>query len=165
MDSVVFTEALQGAIVFTNFLQLAHWGTRGMFAFPYHELFGKLHDEMSATIDQLGELASIKGYAVNSEIYDAPTPKITTSNPAQLLNGALNLLDEYKDSLLRLCEAAESNKERGVINAVDDRFTQIDVMQYLLEASLPSEPKPPVVAGDEPPIAEIVGSKSESDQK
>lgn len=140
MDSKLFIAALQCTVVLTNFLKLAHWGTRGMFAYPYHELFGKLYDEMAASLDELGELASIKGYAVNSEIFDKPTPIVTSSNPAELINGALNLLDEYKDCLMTLVEAAEAQKERGVVNSLDERFTRIDIIQYLLEASLPAEP-------------------------
>jgi DNA-binding ferritin-like protein len=139
MDSKLFVAALQCAVVLTNFLKLAHWGTRGMFAYPYHELFGKLYEEMSDSLDELGELASIKGYAVNSEIFDKPTPTLNSSNPAKLINGALNLLDEYKDCLMNLTEAAEQQKERGVVNYLDERYTRIDIMQYLLEASLPSE--------------------------
>ena len=140
MDSKLFIAALQCTVVLTNFLKLAHWGTRGMFAYPYHELFGKLYDEMAASLDELGELASIKGYAVNSEIFDKPTPIVTSSNPAELINGALNLLDEYKDCLMTLVEAAEAQKERGVVNSLDERFTRIDIIQYLLEASLPADP-------------------------
>jgi DNA-binding ferritin-like protein len=139
MESSVFISVLQRAIILTNFLQLAHWGTRGALAYSYHELFGKIHGEMASSIDVLGELASIKGVAVNSEIFDQPTPKITSSDPGALLNGILNLLDDYKIALQNLCRAAEQNYERGVVNAVDDRFTQVDIFQYLLEASLPAE--------------------------
>lgn len=148
MDSAVFISVLQRAIVLTNFLQLAHWGTRGALAYSYHELFGRLHGEMASSLDQLGELASIKGVAVNSEIFDHPTPKITSSDPTQLINGVLNLLDEYKIALQNLCRAAEQNYERGVVNAVDDRFTQIDKFQYLLEASLPAESAKEAEASD-----------------
>ena len=142
-----------------------------MFAYSYHELFGKLQGDVGASIDQLGELASIKGVAVNAEVFSEPPPKITSSDPAQLVNGVLNLLDEYKIALQNLSRAAEQNYERGVVNAVDDLFTQIDVIQYLLEASLPvgsdvsdhaePEPKP---SAHEPytPASEPVKAKKKA---
>lgn len=142
MDDSLFINVLKNALVLKNFLQLAHWGTRGMFFYSYHELFADLYSKVGAGIDEFAELASIKGVAVNSEIFAEPVPTITSSSPELLVNGALNLLDQYKSALQGCCKAAEENYERGVANAVDDRLLEVDKIQYLLEASLPVESLP-----------------------
>lgn len=138
IEASLFINVLKRALVLKNFLQLAHWGTRGMFFYSYHQLFGELYEKVGSGIDEFAELASIKGVAVNSEVFADPVPTITTSEPGALVNGALNLLDEYKIALQNTCRAAEENYERGVANAIDDRLLEVDKMQYLLEASLPA---------------------------
>lgn len=141
IEASLFINVLKRALVLKNFLQLAHWGTRGMFFYSYHQLFGELYEKVGSGIDEFAELASIKGVAVNSEVFAEPVPTITTSEPGSLVNGALNLLDQYKIALQNACRAAEENYERGVANAIDDRLLEVDKMQYLLEASLPTNDK------------------------
>ena len=130
-----FIRVLTLAIALKNYLQLAHWGVRGAMFFNYHELFSKLYSSVDADIDNLAEQANIRGVFLNSEIYVQP-PALSSSSGADMLEQALSLVDQYKESLLALCSEAEEKGERGTCNLVEDIITSLEKVQYLLEASL-----------------------------
>lgn len=131
-----FIKVLTLAIAFKNYLQLAHWGVRGMFFYQYHELFGELYGLIDEDIDSLAEQANIRGVFLNSEIYIQPMA-LKSSSASDMVEGALLQVDQYKNSLLELCSEAERLDERGTCNMVEDIITKLEKVQYLLEASLP----------------------------
>lgn len=130
-----FTKVITLAIALKNYLQLAHWGVRGSMFFSYHELFGKLYESIDGDIDNLAEQANIRGVFLNAEIFIQP-PALSSSSGADMLEQALALVDQYKESLRELCSEAEVIGERGTCNLVEDIITSLEKVQYLLEASL-----------------------------
>lgn len=130
-----FIKVITLAIAFKSYLQLAHWGVRGMFFYQYHELFGDLYELVDTDIDSLAEQANIRGVFLNSEIFVQPTP-LSSSEVPPMVEGALVHLDQYKESLVELCSEAERLGERGTCNLVEDIITKLEKVQYLLEASL-----------------------------
>jgi DNA-binding ferritin-like protein len=130
-----FIKVITLAITFKNFLQLCHWGVRGMFFYQYHTLFGELYDIIGEDIDTLAEQANIRGVFLNSEIFIEP-PSLRSSAAPEMVESSLSLLDTYKNSLYELCSEAENSDERGTCNLVEDIITKLEKVQYLLEASL-----------------------------
>lgn len=130
-----FATCLSQAISFSNFLKLAHWNVRGMFFYSYHLLFENLYEKITGHVDVLAELASVRGIAINSNVFIEP-PQITSSDVKELIITSLEQMDEYKMLLNELLDELDDTIYRSTIIAVEDILMSLDNVQYLLEASL-----------------------------
>lgn len=130
-----FATCISLAISLSSFLKLAHWNVRGMFFYSYHLLFADLYTKIDGHIDRLAELASVRGIAINANVFIEP-PTIESSEPKELINSALEQLDEYREMLTDLLEDLDDSLHRSTVIALEDVLMSLDNVQYLLEASL-----------------------------
>jgi starvation-inducible DNA-binding protein len=119
-----------------------HWNIEGADFLQYHELLGKIYEDVQGSIDPLAEnIRKLGGYAPGSFSRYQELTAITEASKA--IPPAMDMLKEIYDDLgillasnERSYELAEMNHEHGISNYLGERDGIIKKWRWFLRATL-----------------------------
>jgi starvation-inducible DNA-binding protein len=119
-----------------------HWNIEGPDFLQYHELLGKIYEDVQGSIDPLAEnIRKLGGYAPGSFSRYQELTKITEASKA--IPPAMDMLKEIYDDLGILLESnersyeiSEMNHEHGISNFLADRDGALKKFRWFLRATL-----------------------------
>ena len=122
-------------------LQFFHWNVTGPNFPQYHDLFGKLYEEIWTSIDEVAEhIRSIRGFAPGSfsrfADLSAITDQIDVVPAEQMISIAIYDNEKMLAVLLEAYKAAEAEGEAGLANFVQDRMDIHKKHGWMLRATL-----------------------------
>lgn len=131
-NSVVFSSAAHGF----------HWNVEGPLFSQYHELFGKIYEDVDGTVDVIAEW---------TRAFDAQAPytlqqlislqnfgeTLTSSNsPIVMSRMLLSMNDKMIADIKNMFDIATEAKEQGLANFLADRQTAHEKWGWFLKASI-----------------------------
>ena len=118
-----------------------HWNVEGSDFLEYHDLFGKIYEEVYGSIDDFAEkIRSLGSYMPGSYTRFSMLSEI--SDETEMLDGKqmvqelLNDNEKMKVILKKLFEAAEAAGEHGFSDFVASRIDAHDKHSWMLKATL-----------------------------
>jgi len=120
---------------------VAHWNAEGMLFASLHQFFGTLYTELHNAVDPIAEHIRALGVYVpvsllalleNSEV----TEDSTIYDSHEMIAGLIAANDLVRASLYRARGEAETIKEAGVINFLEERINIHDKYAWMLKSHL-----------------------------
>lgn len=118
-----------------------HWNVTGPDFSQYHELFGKIYDEVGGSIDTLAEEiramnsyapASFSRFAELSQIED----EINVPPALEMLRRLYNDIEIVQKSIMDAYHLAEQNMQHGYSNLMAERQDAFNKHAWMLRATL-----------------------------
>lgn len=131
--------ALSDSFVFRVKAQYYHWNVEGEDFAQYHEFLGELYAEVDAAVDGIAELIrTLDSYSPGTlERFK----QLTTIEESEVVPSARTMIANlYSDNLTLLStlrqayEEAESEKQFGISNYLQDRITAHEKHGWMLKA-------------------------------
>lgn len=132
--------ALADTFAFYLKTQYYHWNVEGPDFYQYHKLFGKIYEEVQASVDMLAEqIRTLDEYAPGSltRFKELTTISENTTIPNNIVM-AKNLLNENQKvitSLVAAYKQAEEDGKLGISNFLQDRIQAHSKHEWFLRAS------------------------------
>lgn len=119
-----------------------HWNIEGPDFFQYHELLGKIYEDIQGTVDPIAEnIRKLGGYAPGSFGRFQELTSITEAS--KIIPPALAMLKELHDDIEKLIvsnerayELAEINHEHGISDFLAGRDGMLKKWRWFLRATL-----------------------------
>lgn len=133
--------SLANAFAFYLKAQFYHWNVTGDNFPQYHKFLGELYEEVYGSIDSIAELirtinevapGSFGRYKELSQIQDAET----VPSASAMLNTLYNDNLKVRDSLMRAYDIAESVRQFGISNYLQDRIQAHEKHGWMIKATI-----------------------------
>lgn len=131
----LFLQALELQNSLLGAARLAHWNIVGTDFYQFHLLFERIYETVEEKVDILAEQARGARVEVRASIFNS-VPELTWTNGPDLCEKLQELNIEFRDGLERLREEAESGKNYGIVNIVEDILSDCNTIGYLLNSIL-----------------------------
>lgn len=119
-----------------------HWHVKGIDFKHIHEFWDQITDEVLEWIDDIGEyVVSFGAIAITDPLEimgrtNIVPSKATERNPIILLQNGLDAMIYLKEFFIRVADLADTVKEYGVTNKVQDFTTEADKFIYKYQSYL-----------------------------
>lgn len=143
MDELIKAAKIAFASEFTFYLKahFFHWNVEGIFFQQYHELFGKIYEEVLDSIDDFAEkIRALGGYAPGSNsrfsMLSHIDDEIEVIAPEQMVAELLENSDSMVLVLKRVYDIAEQQGEHGFSNFLAERMDAHRKHSWMLRSTL-----------------------------
>ena len=121
--------------------QFYHWNVEGDKFYMYHELFGKIYEEVQGALDGFAEqIRTLETYAPGTL---ARIKELSSLEESEVIPSGIEMVRSlYADNrkviadLLTAYKSAENEGELGISNFLQDRITAHEKHNWFLRASL-----------------------------
>lgn len=119
----------------------AHWNVEGMLFASLHQFFGTMYEELHDAVDPIAEhLRALGSYApvsLSSLMEEAEVIEDSAVyEPREMITRLIAANDLVRASLYRARGEAETEKEAGVINFLEERIDTHDKYAWMLKSHL-----------------------------
>lgn len=132
---MLFLQALELQNNLLGAARLAHWNIVGTDFYQFHLLFERIYETVEGKVDILAEQARGTRVEIKASIFNS-VPELTWATGPDLCEKLQKLNIEFREGLERLREEAESAKNYGVVNIVEDILSDCNTIEYLLGSIL-----------------------------
>lgn len=132
---VLFLQALELQNSLLGASRLAHWNIVGKDFYQFHLLFERIYGMVSEKVDALAEQARGQRIEIRASVFNS-VPEIDWSTSYDLCEKLQILNSDFRDALERLRDEAESARNYGIVNLVEDILSDCNIIDYLLNSVL-----------------------------
>lgn len=132
---MLFLQALELQNNLLGAARLAHWNVAGKDFYQFHLLFERVYETVSEKVDLLAEQARGAKIEIKASIFNS-VPEPSWSTGVDLCKELQRLNDDFKAGLERLREEADGDRMYGVVNVIEDIFSDCNTIDYLLSSVL-----------------------------
>jgi DNA-binding ferritin-like protein len=131
----LFLQALELQNNLLGAARLAHWNIVGTNFYQFHLLFEKIYEMVQKKVDILAEQARGARIEIRASVFNS-VPELTWATESDICDGLQRLNGEFREGLERLREEAESGRNYGIVNIVEDILSDCNTIEYLLGSVL-----------------------------
>lgn len=118
-----------------------HWNVTGPDFSQYHELFGKIYEEVSGVIDNLAEqIRAMDSYAPGSFVRLSELSQIedevNVPTAMEMIRRLYNDIAIVQESIMNAYHLAEENMQHGYSNLMAERQDAFNKHAWMLKATL-----------------------------
>ena len=122
-----------------------HWNMRGSDFFEYHNFFDGLYNDIWESVDSTAEeIKAIKGIAYGSFTQYESLSQVKDQTTVPTIQEMVSILyrdnEAVIDCLNEVHQAAEANKQYGLVNYIEDRIDKHRKHGWMLSASMSDQP-------------------------
>lgn len=130
------------SVVFANTAHGFHWNVEGPLFEEFHELFGKIYEDVDGTIDVIAEWMRVfdvqAPYTLQEFINNQSfgETRISSNSPITMTKSLLLMNDKMINDIVAMFEMATQEKQQGLANFLADRQTAHQKWGWFLKAIL-----------------------------